>query len=176
LPVRCSINQRAARARRPAVVGRGLSEGLGLARCTCSSVNWLLRATTRTRLARLVAAPRADSCVCEPRTPGIDRLLPSRVPEQLQPARSAYDGYGSPDETNDSQHGGNKGWFMSIQAHPVCNLAVEDAEGYPNLPALAVDERSLGLHLRSSVVRHTAAVCGLAALPLCGCSVRAVRR
>ena len=30
MPARCSINQRAARARRPAVVGRGLSEGLGL--------------------------------------------------------------------------------------------------------------------------------------------------
>jgi hypothetical protein len=28
--VRCRINQGAARARRPAVVGRGLSEGLGL--------------------------------------------------------------------------------------------------------------------------------------------------
>ena len=30
MPAWCSINQRTARARRPAVVGRGLSEGLGL--------------------------------------------------------------------------------------------------------------------------------------------------
>ncbi len=40
MPARCSINQRAARARRPAVAGRGLSEGLGR---TLRQATWTLR-------------------------------------------------------------------------------------------------------------------------------------
>jgi hypothetical protein len=42
--VRCSINQRAARASRPAVVGRGLSEGLGLARVATAAASKILEA------------------------------------------------------------------------------------------------------------------------------------
>ncbi len=39
MPAWCSINQRTTRARRPAVVGRGLSEGLGLARVAAEVVS-----------------------------------------------------------------------------------------------------------------------------------------
>jgi hypothetical protein len=45
--VRCRINQGAARARRPAVVGRGLSEGLGLARVAAEVASGFLDAKGR---------------------------------------------------------------------------------------------------------------------------------